>query len=371
MPEAVRIEVAAPSRPHAVWVGSGLLRQLAARLDEAGLGRRRFVVSTPPAWKHWGESVTQSLPGAEAVSAPDGERYKTLVQAAAIYDALFRAGADRHSAVVTVGGGVIGDMAGFAAATYLRGIGLAHVPTTLLAQVDASVGGKVGVNLPGGKNLVGAFYQPWVVVIDPETLTTLPRREYRAGLYEVIKYGMACDRQVFDRLVSDLTPIQRRDPRALAPMIASCVRIKAGVVARDEREAGAREVLNFGHTAGHALEAVTRYRRFRHGEAVGYGMLVAAELAVGRSQLDPGRQAELAALIARLGPLPVVSDLEPATVVDHMRRDKKARGDRIRFILPTDIGTTVTVDDVGEAELMRSLRRCGIGAEYADPTRSG
>lgn len=361
MLQPIRIEVAAPSRPYTVWVGPGMRRRLADLLDGAGLGPRRFAVSTPPAWKHWGAAVCESLPGVEPLSVPDGERFKTLPQTAAIYDALFRAGADRQSAVVTVGGGVIGDMGGFAAATYLRGIGLAHVPTTLLAQVDAAIGGKVGVNLPGGKNLVGAFYQPWVVVIDPDVLSTLPRREFRAGLYEVIKYGMACDREVFDALTRDLSPISRRDPAALAPMIARCVRIKAAIVSRDEREAGAREVLNFGHTAGHALEAVTRYRRFRHGEAVGYGMLVAADLAAGRGLLDARGQRALAALVAKLGPLPAVSDIAPAAVVEHMRRDKKARQDRIRFILPTEIGATVTVDDVTDTELERSLRRIGIG----------
>ena len=195
-------------------------------------------------------------------------------------------------------------MAGFAAATYLRGIALVHVPTTLLAQVDSAIGGKVGVNHPLGKNLIGSFYQPHAVVIDPLVLATLPRREFRAGLYEVIKYGMTSSRSLFERVARERQAIFARTPDALTPIIAESCRIKASVVAADEREAGPRRILNFGHTAGHALEAVTKYRRFRHGEAVAYGMLVAAELARARGALaDLDRQA-LADLIASLGPLP-------------------------------------------------------------------
>ena len=338
-----------------------MLRQLGAVLDDAGVRARRFAISTPPVWKHWGAAVRDAVPAVEPVPIPDGERVKTLAQVAEVYDALFRANADRQSAVLTVGGGVVSDLGGFVAATYLRGLQVAHVPTTLLAQVDAAIGGKVGVNLPGGKNLVGSFYQPWVVVCDPDVLSTLPRREYRAGLYEVIKYGMACRRDVFEQTERDLSLVSRRDPAALGPLIANCVQIKAEVVAADEREAGHREVLNFGHTTAHAIESITRYQRFLHGEAVAYGMMVAADLAVGRGLLGPAQQASLNALIAKLGPLPTVSDVFPITVIDQMRRDKKVRDDRIRFILPTDIGATVTVDDISDDELKRSLQNCGIG----------
>ncbi len=184
-----------------------------------------------------------------------------------------------------VGGGVLGDVSGFAAATYLRGIDIVHVPTTLLAQVDSAIGGKVGVNHPLGKNLIGAFHQPRLVVIDPLLVATLPRREFRAGLYEVVKYGMTSSRSLFDRVGRSVKDLFKRDPDALQPVIAESCAIKADVVARDERESGPRRVLNFGHTAGHAIEAITRYKRFRHGEAVGYGMLVAAEVGVGRGRL--------------------------------------------------------------------------------------
>src|SRR6266581_3055605 len=212
---------------------------------------------------------------------------------------------------------------GFAAATYLRGVPVVQVPTTLLAQVDSAIGGKVGVNHPLGKNLIGAFYQPHAVIIDPQFLGTLARREFRAGLYEVIKYGMTSSAALFDRIVKEQKPLFARVPEALTPMIAESCRIKAGIVAADEREAGQRRVLNFGHTAGHALEAVTKYRRFRHGEAVGYGMLVAAELAAGRGALAERDRKALADLIASLGPLPAIADVSSGSVLDAMTHDKK------------------------------------------------
>src|SRR6185295_10606804 len=199
-----------------------------------------------------------------------------------VYEALIRANADRASTVITFGGGVIGDMAGFAAASYLRGVALVHVPTTLLAQVDSSIGGKVGVNHALGKNLIGAFYQPHAVVIDPSVLGTLPRREFRAGLYEVIKYGMTSSPPLFDRIGRERTAIFAKSEAELMAVISESCRIKAAVVVADERESGLRRILNFGHTAGHAIESVTKYRKFLHGEAVAYGMLVAAELSVAR-----------------------------------------------------------------------------------------
>src|SRR6202008_589243 len=228
--------------------------------------------------------------------------YKQLSTVTRIYDALVRANAERQSTLVTFGGGVIGDLAGFAASTYLRGIALVHVPTTLLAQVDSAVGGKVGVNHPLGKNLIGAFYQPHAVLIDPSVLATLPRREFRAGLYEVIKYGMTSSPTLFDRIARERQAIFARNPEVLAAVITESCRIKADVVAKDEKESGLRRILNFGHTAGHALEAVTRYRRYRHGEAVAYGMLVAADLAVARSALAQRDRAALVDAIASLGP---------------------------------------------------------------------
>jgi 3-dehydroquinate synthase len=219
----------------------------------------------------------------------------------------------------------------------------------------------VGLNLPGGKNLVGAFYQPSVVVIDPAMLSTLPRREFRAGLYEVIKYGVACDAELFDEVCREIGPLTRRDPGALTPIIAACCRVKGAIVAADERETGARRVLNFGHTVGHALEAATRYRRLLHGESVAYGMLAACAVAAARGVLKASDRRTVAGAIAQLGPLPPVNDLSAAAQVEFMRHDKKVHEGRLHFVLPAGIGAARVVTDVSEAELLRGLREVGLG----------
>jgi 3-dehydroquinate synthase len=357
----LRIDILAPSRPYPVLVGTGVLAGVGAVLEEAGIGPSPFVVSSPTVWGHWGDALHEALPSATPVIVPDGERHKTLAGVGRIYDALLKGGADRSAALLTFGGGVIGDMGGFAAATYMRGIRLAHVPTTLLAQVDAAVGGKVGVNLPGGKNLVGAFYQPSVVLIDPGVLATLPRREFRAGLYEVIKYGVACDRALFDQVSRDLGPLTRRDPATLTPVIADCCRIKGAIVAADERETGGRRVLNFGHTVGHALEAGTKYRRLLHGESVAYGMLAACGIASARGAMTAADRDTVAAAIAQLGPLPPLNDLSAGAQLEFMSRDKKVHDGRLHFVLPDGIGASRIVTDVSEAELLRALRELGLG----------
>jgi 3-dehydroquinate synthase len=346
----LRIDVDTPSRTYPVLVGPGSLSALRDILDEVGCGTTRFVVSNQTVWGFCGGALRDVLPEAETILLPDGERFKTLPSTARIYDALLKASADRSA----------GDIGGFAAATYLRGLALAHVPTTLLAQVDAAIGGKVGVNLPGGKNLVGAFYQPSAVVIDPSLLATLPRREFRAGLYEVIKYGVACDAGLFGRLRSNLGPLSKRDAAVLTPVIADCCRIKSAIVARDERESGARRVLNFGHTVGHALEASTRYRRFLHGEAVAYGMLASCAIAAARGMLSASELTAIAGLVAQLGPLPPIGDLSAAAQLDYMRRDKKVREGRLHFVLPGAIGEAVVATDVSEDELVEALRNLGL-----------
>ena len=356
----LRIDVTTASRSYAVTIGDGMLDQVGHTLDDLKLGDRRFVVSSPLVWRLHGTRLARLADGAEPILVPDGERFKQLATVVRIYDALLRANADRGSTLITFGGGVIGDMAGFAAATYLRGIALVHVPTTLLAQVDAAVGGKVGVNHPLGKNLIGAFYQPHAVLIDPTVLGTLPRREFRAGLYEVIKYGMTSSPALFERVARDRQALFARDAGALAAIIGDSCRIKASVVSHDEREAGPRRILNFGHTAGHALEAVTKYRRYRHGEAVAYGMLVAAQLAVNRGALAEHDRRALSDLVASLGPLPPIADLSAAQIVEAMQHDKKVRAGRLHFVLPTAIGATSIVDDVTEKELTAALERAGF-----------
>src|SRR5437773_1855383 len=355
--EPVRLDVATPSRSYPVTIADGALDRLAPLLDDRRLPSRRFVVSSPPLWRFHGAQFQRAANiAAEPILIPDGERFKQLPTVARIYDALVRFNADRDSTLITFGGGVIGDMAGFAAATYLRGIALVHVPTTLLAQVDSAIGGKVGVNHPLGKNLIGAFYQPHAVVIDPTVLATLPRREFRAGLYEVIKYGVTSSPGLFDRVTRDRTAIFAREPAALTPIIAESCRIKAAVVSADEHEAGPRRILNFGHTAGHAIEAVTKYKRYRHGEAIAYGMLVAAELALARGAFAEGDRKALADLIAGLGPLPAIADISTAQILEAMRHDKKVVAGRLHYVLPTAIGATAIVDDVTETELKAALK---------------
>ena len=276
------------------------------------------------------------------------------------YESLIRLEADRGSRIIAVGGGVIGDMAGFVAATYLRGIELIQVPTTLLAQVDSAIGGKVGVNHPLGKNLIGAFHQPSLVAIDPVLLETLPRREFRAGLYEVIKYGMTSSRDLFDRVDRDMDAIFGRKAAALVPIIAESCSIKAAVVGLDERESGPRRMLNFGHTAGHAFEAVTKYKRFRHGEAIAYGMLVATAIAVARGAMPAHDREALARVIAKLGPLPPIGDLSTREVLAAMRHDKKVVNGTLHFVLCTGIGSWTTVTDVTEKELAWALKTMGL-----------
>jgi 3-dehydroquinate synthase len=317
------------------------------------------MVSNPLVWRIHGDAVQRALPGGIVILVPDGERHKTIATVTRIYDSLIRAEADRQSVIVAMGGGVIGDMAGFAAATFLRGLPLVQLPTTLLAQVDASVGGKVGVNLAAGKNLVGSFYPPALVVSDSQFLSTLPRREYRAGLYEVIKYGFACSADLFARLQRAVPQLTDGRPETIGPVIADCCAIKAGIVSADERESGPRRVLNFGHTAGHAIEAVTGYRRFRHGEAVGWGMLVAAELAAARRLLPSDALDALRSLIMQLGPLPPVTDLSVGDLLDSIRHDKKVADGRLHFVLPTAVGKTAIVDDVSAKELSAALKKTG------------
>ncbi len=342
-------------------IGEALVDRLPALLDESGLGPRRVIVSSPTIWRLHGPAL-RGVSAAEPILIPDGERFKTLQTAARIYEALIRAEADRGTVLVAAGGGVVGDVAGFAAATYLRGLTLVQVPTTLLAQVDSSIGGKVGVNHALGKNLIGAFHQPAVVAIDPLLLRTLPRREFRSGLYEVVKCGMIASRRLFDLVTRSSTAIFAREPGVLLPAIAESCRIKAEVVSADERESGPRRILNYGHTVGHALEAVTRYRRFRHGEAIAFGMLAAADLAAARGALAPRERQALGAVIALLGPLPAISDLSAGQVVEAIRRDKKIVNGRLHFVICIEIGATTIVDDVTEAELTRVLRGMGLKA---------
>lgn len=360
--EPVRIEVDSERHRYPVIIGAGATSQLSDLLKAHSLDRGVLIVTCPPVWRFHAKRLQPIVAKHAPAIIPDGERAKVLSTVTRIYEALVKRRLDRSGSVVAFGGGVVGDVAGFAAATYLRGIRLVQIPTTLLAQVDSAIGGKVGVNLAAGKNLVGAFHPPAMVVCDPELLDSLPRREFRAGLYEVVKYGVIRSRPLFDRLFTDLRGIFAHEPDVLVPLIAECCRIKAEVVTGDERESGPRRVLNFGHTIGHALEAITRYRRFRHGEAIGYGMLAAAHVSAARGALSAADQARLRELIAHLGPLPLVTDLRIKDALDAALLDKKVANGKLHFVLAHGIGATTIVSDVTTKELAAGMKSLGMKA---------
>lgn len=358
--EPIRIEVPAAAGSYDVVIGPRSLDTLPALLDRLSLGPRRFIVSSPRVWRLHGDLVAGVSTEPEPILVGDGERLKNLQTTGLIYEALIRARADRSAVIIAVGGGVIGDMVGFAAATFLRGVRLVHVPTTLLAQVDSAIGGKVGVNHALGKNLIGAFHSPRLVVADPIVLTTLPRREFRAGLYEVVKYGVISSAPLFDRVASSLKALFAHDETAVTEIVAASCRIKADVVGADERESGLRRILNFGHTLGHALEAVTKYRRLRHGEAIAYGMLAAMALGERRGVTPSDARAALQALITKMGPLPSITDLPADEVLTAAGRDKKITAGTLHFVAAARIGDTTTLTDVTDEELHAALDAIGI-----------
>lgn len=290
----------------------------------------------------------------------DGETAKNLSTFEKICRELVRAGADRRAVVVAVGGGVVGDVAGFVAASYARGVPLIHVPTTVVAQVDSAIGGKTGVNLPEGKNLVGAFYPPKAVLADPQLLSTLPDREFRSGIYEIIKYGVIGDAALFESLEDGIEKVLGRQRRALDYVIERSIAQKARVVSADEHESGLREILNFGHTFAHALESVTRYRTYLHGEAVGWGMLAASRLAVEKGMFSSQDEDRVAHLIGRVGPLPEWPSAPAARLIAAMQADKKTRAGRLRFVLPECIGRVRCGVEPEPEMLERVLRECAI-----------
>ena len=352
----ITLDVALGARSYPIWIGHGLLAD-AARWRGAIHGRHVLVVTNTTVAPLYLNRVLQGLDGYAQASLvlPDGEACKTLERSAEIFAALAALGASRDATIIALGGGVIGDLAGFAAACWMRGVDFLQMPTTLLAMVDSSVGGKTGVNLPAGKNLVGAFHQPRAVIADTATLATLPEREYRAGLAEVVKYGAIGDAAFFAWLETQADALNARDEAALAQAIAASCRHKAGIVARDEHERGERALLNFGHTFGHALETATGYGSLLHGEAVAIGMLLAARLssALGRApQADAQR---LHDLLARLG-LPVRRPASDAThLLDLMRLDKKNLGGRLRLVLWRGVGAAELVGDIADEAILAAL----------------
>ena len=357
----LEIPVELGRRRYAVSVGRGLCRRLPELL--AGLrGRRIVLVAGRRVLGLHGRAVLRSLRGlgpAHVLSLPDGERFKTPRTLAAVYDAFLEARLGRDGLVVALGGGVVGDLAGYAAATWMRGVDWVGLPTTLLSMVDSAIGGKVGVNHAKGKNLIGAFHQPRAVVADTGFLSTLPVRELRSGAYEVLKCGILGDPALFDSVRAAPPGLRGWGGAAVERAIAGACRVKARVVERDEREGDLRRVLNLGHTLGHALETTTRYRRFTHGEAVGWGLVAAASIARRRGVLAVAAADAIASAVDRLGPRPPVSDLSPRAILEAIGRDKKARAGRVSLVLPVAIGRVEIVEDVGRGEIAQALREMG------------
>lgn len=360
--DALQLMVVLGERSYPVIIGDRRLGKLGHYLHQYGreLSRTCLLVSNPTVDGLYGEAVRDSLEQAgftvATVLVPDTEESKSLAEAARLYDAAVEVGLDRGSPVVALGGGVVGDLAGFIAATYMRGVPFIQVPTTLLAQVDASVGGKVAINHPRGKNLIGAFYQPQLVLADLDTLRTLPEREVRAGLAEVVKYGVIRAADFFAFLEGHVPELLALDPAIMREVIYRSCAIKAEVVAADEREGSLRAILNFGHTVGHAIEAVTAYREYHHGEAVAIGMVVAGRMALQLGRWTPGEQERLEKLLGRLGlPVSPPVSVEPDRLVEAMILDKKAREQRLTFILPRKIGKVEICHDVPRAVVQVAL----------------
>jgi 3-dehydroquinate synthase len=348
------VELGARSYP--ILIGAGLLTQ--GELLEQHIRRRDvLLVSNTTVAPLYAPSLIAALPSRRVVEAvlPDGEAHKTLANVARLIDVLVANRFNRDCTLVALGGGVVGDMGGFAAACYQRGIDFVQAPTTLLAQVDSSVGGKTGVNHPGGKNLIGAFHQPVAVIADTETLRTLPDRELRAGLAEVIKYGLIRDAAFFAWLEANIEKLLARDSGALAHAIRRSCELKAEIVARDEREQGERALLNLGHTFGHAIESATGYTQWLHGEAVGAGMLMAATFSRECGLLSGGEPERLQRLLERAGLPTRVPGVSSQQMIEHMSIDKKVQAGRVRFVLLKGIGASIVSSDYPDAALHRAL----------------
>lgn len=359
------LQLALEERSYPIHIGQGLLARPELLRPVLGQGRVAIISNTTV-----GPLYVESLKAAlkqlridpVLVILPDGEQYKTLSIIDEIVGQLLEHGCDRNTTLVALGGGVVGDITGFAAAVYQRGVPFIQIPTTLLAQVDSSVGGKTGVNHVLGKNMIGAFYQPRAVLIDTDTLNTLPEREYLSGLAEVIKYGLIIDQGFFNYLKDHLDALVARDPAILAHAIEQSCADKARVVAKDERESGLRAILNFGHTFGHAIEAATGYGTFLHGEAVAIGMAMAADLSRRMDLLRESEQAAIYKLIRRAGLPTAAPSLPVADYFRFMRNDKKGQDGQVRFVLLTAIGQSIITGDIPEAAVVETLQSHMVSA---------
>lgn len=360
----IRIPVRTEPRSYEAVIENGLLARAGEILREVFPDRARcFVISVPVVRRKWGRRLIEALSGAnwsaQFITMAEGERYKTMGTVEGLAEKLARAGADRNAVIIAFGGGVAGDVAGFVASIYMRGVDVVQIPTTVVAQVDASVGGKTGVNLKAGKNLAGTFHQPRLVLIDPQLLSTLPEREFRSGLYEALKCGVIGNAELFTRMEANREKILARDAAELEYLISESVRLKAAVVSADEREGGLRRILNFGHTIGHALESQTQYRYFLHGEAVAWGMIAASVIAAGTKMIDRQTAQRISGATIGYGILPKV-EVNAKKVLRALQADKKTRNGVVHFVLPKEIGRVEVVDNVPEAVVLGAIQQLQV-----------
>jgi len=356
----IRIEIQTRSKSYEVLIEAGLLRSAATYIRDTLPTAKHFVVVTAaPIRKHWGKLLLDSFASDSAkvdvIEMLDGERRKTLSTLENLSTQLVKLKADRNTVLIALGGGVVGDVTGFLASVYMRGIRFVQIPTTFLAQVDSSVGGKTGVNLTVGKNLIGTFNQPELVLIDPQVLDTLPEREYRSGLYESLKAGVIRNPRIFEFMEQNREAVLAKQPSSLEWLIAESVRVKAEVVGQDEEERGLRKILNFGHTIGHALEAETGYKVFLHGEAVAWGMVAAAMISVGMQKTSLPSAQRIIGLVLAYAPLPRV-DVSPKAIFRRLASDKKTLDGQVHFVLPHEIGKVDIVTDVPERAVLQVIK---------------
>jgi 3-dehydroquinate synthase len=344
----VRVEV--QPCPYEARIENGLISKAGPVLRELLPERSKlFVVTVPAVRRRWGKKLTDSLTNAgfatRLIEMPEGERFKRLATVEELSEKLVKFGADRNAVIVAFGGGIAGDVGGFLASLFMRGVDVVQIPTTVLAQVDASIGGKTGVNLKAGKNLIGTFHQPRVVLIDPQVLSTLPEREYRAGLYEALKCGVIGNPDLFEAFEKDREKIEAQDPATVEYLITESVRLKAHVVSVDEKENGLRRILNFGHTVGHALEAETNYKALLHGEAVAWGMVAASRIAAMVGALDDRSTSRITEATLGLARLPKL-EVRGRSILKRLQSDKKTKNGKVHFVLPTEIGKVDIVNNV-------------------------
>jgi 3-dehydroquinate synthase len=362
-PSRVRtIRVRTPTARYPVWVGAGLLRESGRRLQRLRPRcRRLYVISSPRVWALWGTELARGLRTAgirlETLLMDDREEKKRAARLEDLASELLARRADRGALLAALGGGVVGDVTGFLAAAYMRGVSYLQIPTTLVGQVDSAIGGKTGVNLPAGKNLLGAFYHPVAVLVDPRTLGSLPAREYRAGLYEVVKCAVIGDPVLFRFLEEKMASVLGRDPAAVERVLVRSIRLKAQIVGRDEREENLRRILNFGHTVGHALETLSGYHGLRHGEAVGWGMIAATHLAERQGKLSAAAAQRILRLVRAVGRLPRLPRLSAQRIYEQLFADKKKHEAGLRFVLPRRVGQVEVVGGIPRPDVLASLRQ--------------